>query len=95
MPLELYDGDTLIQSINFDRVEVGTKFTKEYTIRNNSIFPVEKIQTITSDEDLKIQYPSQLTSNEMSKVIIEFTPKINRRTPLNDKIQFVGAEIIG
>ena len=93
--IEIIEDNKIIESINFERIEVGTVLNKEYMIRNNSHWKVENIQVFKKDEDLNIQFPTELKGNELNKLSIQWNPKIDRRIPLTDEITITGIELIG
>lgn len=92
--IEIRESGKIIEAIIFDRQEVGTSFVKQYEILNKSVWPVTIIIE-KKDEDIEIRYPSIMKGNETGTIIIEFNPKITRRTPLKDDIVINGVELIG
>ena len=94
-PLEILDGNKLIESIQFERIEVGTVIEKEYTLVNKSMWPVIKITITKHDEDLNIIHPNEMVGYGTSKIKIKWSPNISRRTPLTDEMVINGVELIG
>lgn len=97
MDLEIYDGNTIISEIDFGRPETGSNNFKTLYLKNNSeLWPIHNITlTETLDDDILIEYPKQLNPKELSPIIIKWTPKFERRKPLDITQIFSGDLMIG
>lgn len=96
MELELLDNGKIVESVDFGRPDVGSKNVKVLMLRNNSVWEIQNIQLdIAKDDDVNILYPKSLKAKESGYVTITWSPKFERRTPLNISQLFSGDLLIG
>lgn len=86
--LELIQDGNTVNSISFPVTKVGFESIIKAQILNKYSDVVE-VKTTIHDPDLKIvESPKTILPGKSSDFIVSFKPSIERKTPLNSKIDF-------
>lgn len=97
--LKLYmdkQGTRPINKFNFQEVGVGTKNQAIIYLGNRSPdWPIKEITCSMDDPECVIQYPKELKKGQIREIYINWTPKFNRRKPLEANHLFSGKLKIG
>ena len=96
MELKLMDNGKPVNMIDFGVSEAGLTNVRILQLHNSSkYYVIENIQLNKSEDvDYNVVYPKTLKQNETKDVIITWSPKLERRTPLNVSHVFTGDLII-
>lgn len=73
-----------LSSVDFDRTVQGqSKKITVYVFNTSAEQNIELDQPVTTDKDLRIlEYPRQLLPSGSGKVVLEFSPPLDRISPL-------------
>jgi len=89
-------ADTLVESLDLGRVELGK--TMKYTVfikNTDTEWPVRNIKIENTNNELKFEAPETLEANEVKEVYVYWTPKLDSRRPLRTEFKFSGDTYIG
>lgn len=88
--IRFYHEGQEVDLVNLGTTELGTTNRLELVMKNDFYDKVELLEPIVEDSSLKIiEFTNKLDVKQEGKLIIEFSPNINRTESLKDsKIKF-------
>lgn len=81
--------------LKYDRQEVGTEETKEYTVTNKSLKWPMKLELKASDRDIEFNHAEMIQPGHPAIVKVISKPKLKRDESIKTKIYVTKTRLIG